>query len=73
MALFIKGLFGFLLFCLICGLVFVVYIYLDKKFENKSYKDLLTYLATFLLAFALAVLTAPFMGYGENPLDFLFK
>jgi hypothetical protein len=41
--------------------------------EGKSYKDIVTYLSTFLLAFGLAVVSAPFMGYGENPLDYLFK
>ena len=64
---------GFFIFCLICYICFWVYLYLDKKLDKKTYGDLVVYLVTFVLAFGLAIITAPFMGYGENPLEILFK
>ncbi len=73
MALLFKFIVGFLAFCLMCLICFWVYFFLDKKLEKKPYGDFLVYLVTFVLAFGLAVITAPLMGYGENPLEFLFK
>lgn len=73
MAFLIKFSVGFTAFCLICLICFWVYLYLDKKLEKKPFRDLIVYLVTFILAFGLALITAPFMGYGENPLEILLK
>jgi NhaP-type Na+/H+ or K+/H+ antiporter len=73
MALIFEILIGFIIFCLIGLISFLVYLYLDKKLEKKPYKDLVTYLSVFIMAFGLAIISAPFMGYGENPLRILFK
>jgi len=73
MAVLFKFIVGFFAFCLICLICFWVYFFLDKKLAKNPYGDFLVYLVTFVLAFGLAVITAPFMGYGENPLEILFK
>jgi hypothetical protein len=68
---------GFFLFCLICLLCFLVYYQLDILLKKTSLdpmvQDVLVYLVTFSLAFVLAIFTAPFMGYGENPLEKFLK
>jgi NhaP-type Na+/H+ or K+/H+ antiporter len=73
MAFLFKFIVGFSAFCLIGLICFWVYLYLDKKLEKKPFGDFLVYLVTFVLAFGLAIITAPLMGYGENPLEILFK
>jgi len=73
MAILIKFSVGFIAFCLICLICFWLYLYLDKKLEKNPYRELIVYLVTFVTAFGLAIITAPFMGYGENPLEILFK
>lgn len=75
---FLAFLIGFIVFVGICGLCFLTYKwsddYLYRKGVNPLLKDIITYILSFCLAFGLAILSAPLMGHGKNPiLDYFGK